>query len=178
MRSTAVLMVVMIASACSRDSASDGNQMARTALVPDDLSGLELKARDLYDATSRRDAQARKLRALVGKAMATAQPDSFSTHYAKLRFGRGGAVCGQFNARDQVGGYAGFKDFVLLPNHATVVESTFGNGISVDMFSPFAKAYAEHCATAKEARMYNLLKNAPASTDLPPSGDASGMNTL
>jgi hypothetical protein len=168
----------MIASACSRDAAADGNRAARAERAPDDLTALELKARELYDAASRRDAQAKKLGALVAKAMATALPDPFSIHYAKLRFGRGGAVCGLFNARDQSGGYAGFKDFVLLPDHRTIVASTFANGISVDMFSAFAKAYAEHCATPKEARLYNLLKTAPGGTDQPPPGDQAGMNGL
>jgi hypothetical protein len=176
MRAMAALMAALLATGCSRHPASDDNQMT-SARLPDDLSALEVKARELYDAASRRDAQAKKLSALVGKAMATALTDPVSTHYAKLRFGRGGAVCGQFNARDPAGGYAGFKDFVLLPDHATVAASSFGNGISVDMFSPFAKAYAEHCATPNEARMYNLLKNAPESNE-PPSEDTSGMNTM
>jgi hypothetical protein len=178
MRATTALVAAMLVSGCARDPGSDGNGAGRIARLPDDLSPLEIKARELYDAASRRDAQAKKLNALVAKAMASSVPDAPSTRYAKLRFGRRGAVCGQFNAREQGGGYAGFKDFVILPDHATLVASTFANGIAVDMFSPFAKAYAEHCATAKEAQMYNLLKNAPSTSESSPPDAAAGMNSL
>jgi hypothetical protein len=94
------------------------------------------------------------LTAKVRRAMEHYLFDPFSAQYRTIRSGRGGAVCGEYNAKNRLGAYTGFRDFVLSRDGRTIYASSYNDGVRNERYSSFAEAYINACATAAEASEY------------------------
>ena len=85
--------------------------------------------------------------------------DPFTARFRGLRTGRGGALCGEVNAKNRMGAYVGFKDFVIGRDRSTVYLSSYNDGVESQMYGSFAEAYVNACATKAEENAYRLATN-------------------
>ena len=83
--------------------------------------------------------------------------DPFSARFVNVRAGRTGAICGQYNARNRYGAYVGFKDFVVGQDGQTLYTSQHNDGVRSELFTSFAEAYLNACATSSEVAQYRRL---------------------
>jgi hypothetical protein len=69
--------------------------------------------------------------------------DPEATHYREVFRSPSGAVCGQMNAKNGLGGYVGYVDFIVTPDRNEVLtREDYGR-------FAFDSAYAKHCGRAK-----------------------------
>lgn len=138
---------------------SNNGQQADASTVPVALSALEVEARRVVATKSSERAQ----RALEGRARTALQGDlfdPFSARFANVRQGRNGAICGQYNARNRYGAYVGFRDFVVGRDRQTIYYSQNSDGVRSELFTSFAEAYLNACATGTEVAQYRRLTGA------------------
>jgi hypothetical protein len=87
--------------------------------------------------------------------------DPFSAQYRALRSGRAGSVCGQVNGKNRFGAYVGFRDFVLGRDGRTIWISGYSDGVESELYSSFAEAYVNVCASKSQVRRYKALTAPP-----------------
>jgi hypothetical protein len=156
MRRWAITAAGLLAS-CSEAAPEEPTPVANSAapLPPLSLTALERGA----PATVRRardERETENLEARVRTAMEEYLFDPFSARFRSLRRGRGGAVCGEYNAKNRLGAYVGFKDFVLGRDGRTIYTSSYTDGVRTALFGSFAEAYLNVCATAEETRQHRI----------------------
>lgn len=108
---------------------------------------MELTAKAALDKRVREQRALQALEKRVKTAMETYLLDPFSAQYRTLRSGRNGAVCGQVNGKNRFGNYVGFRDFVLGRDGKTIFMSNGSDGVSTELYSSFAEAYVNVCAS-------------------------------
>jgi hypothetical protein len=121
------------------------------------LSPLELTAKSSLDKWSAAKTAIAALENRVKPAMDAYLFDPFSARYRELRVGRGGALCGQVNAKNRMGAYVGFKDFVLDDDGKSLFISRNSNGVATELYTDFAQAWVDACATKEERQRYAVL---------------------
>lgn len=171
LRPVVFLLLLLPLAACSRgDGQANATALqAAAAPPPSDLSPLETKALAVFDAQKKAEHANEQLLAATKKTMAAYLFDPFSAHYRKLRAGRNGAICGQYNAKNRMGAYTGFRDFVIPRDRSTVYYSESSGGLTSDLYSAFSTAYVGSCATQAEVRLYNVLTSPPPAMQTTPS---------
>ena len=97
---------------------------------------------------------------IVKAAMRTSLFDPMTAVYSELRLGRQGAVCGKVNAKNKLGAYIGFKDFVVEKGGQPHFSSN-NDGLGTELYSDFAFSYLALCANKSEADRYKV-DTAPA----------------
>ena len=124
------------------------------------ITALEEKAKSVFDKRREEAQQAAAMTSSVAKAMEVYLFDPASAQYRQLRTGRGGAVCGKYNAKNRYGAYVGFKDFVLSKDKETLYFSSHNDGVRSEWYGSFAEAYVNACANEKE-RKFHAAMTAP-----------------
>lgn len=123
--------------------------------MPDlSLTMLELEAIEKLEVHRKEREAIEGLAKRVRSAMEEYLFDPFSAEYRKLRAGRNGAVCGQVNAKNRLGAYVGFRDFVVGKDGKTVYSSGHSDGVETELYSSFAEAYVNACASKVEANRH------------------------
>ena len=79
-------------------------------------------------------------------------------------------MCGKYNAKNRLGAYTGFRDFVLSRDEKTLFFSERNDGIAVELYGSFAEAYLNVCASAKEAKAHAEATR-PVRYELPEQDD-------
>lgn len=128
-------------------------------LTPMQSEGIQYIAS--YD-TAKKDSD--KALALVKTAMESYLFDPVTAQYSYVKRGRGGAVCGRFNAKNRYGAYIGFRDFVLTSDGRIVSSNTVG-GISASSDSSYIQAYLDACATKTEIAAFRPTLDTPSSEE-------------
>jgi hypothetical protein len=150
----ALLVAVALLGACGEAASEEkGSNVVRPPLEPIALTMFEREA----PATIRRVRNERAARDRDNRVKRALEPvlyDPFSLRLRNVRSGRNGATCGQVNAKNRLGAYVGFRDFVVGRDGQAVWVSDFNDGLTSDLFSGFAEAYANACASSSEARRY------------------------
>lgn len=141
----------------------------RTADVAPQLSGLEQRAKAEFDKQAAEAEKANRMLATVTKAMETFLFDPGSAQYRQVRAGRGGAICGKYNAKNRLGAYVGFKDFVVSKDKTNVFFSQHNDGVRSELYGSFAEAYLNVCANSEEKKRHaaaaapaDYLEDAPS----------------
>jgi hypothetical protein len=154
MRAYCLIFLAFLGACGAAASNESGNAQApRPAPEPIALTAFERNAPATIQR-ARGERQARDLEARAKRALETYLRDPFSVRLRNLRAGRGGAICGQVNAKNAMGAYVGFKDFVVGRDGRRIWMSDYVDGIDSDLFSDFAEAYANACANASDRRRY------------------------
>lgn len=149
------LSAILVISAC-RAGALPENESANAVappVEPHPLSALERSSQSGL-RKARNEQLAESLEARAKNALEADLFDPFSVQFRNLRAGRRGAICGQYNAKNRMGAYVGFRDFVVGRDGRTVYTSSYNDGIRSEWYSSFADAYLNVCATSAEARQY------------------------
>ena len=114
-----------------------------------------------------------RLLARAQAALALLVPNARAAHYADVRSGSGGAICGKV----EIGATGVLYPFLVLPGGSALV-STAPELRLEDPEDPFPDLYMQHCASVEELRQLGAqLSNgsvpAPARAlpDLPPAGE-------
>ena len=156
MKSPFWLMLLSLAACNQEDGAkqSDERAGARQPRAPLSLSSLELTANAAMLKRGKDLQQLERLESAVGEAMEEYLFDPYSVKFRNLRQGRGGAVCGQYNAKNRLGAYVGFRDFVLSKDGETVYASRYSDGVETELHTSFADAYLNACATKAEVNVH------------------------
>jgi hypothetical protein len=159
MRWSLVLVAALLTS-CGRAEGDPSARGAPDVKVPRllALSKLEGEA----DTSLQKAQQEEQQKALQGRAKTAMEGylfDPFSAKFRNLRAGRGGALCGEVNAKNRMGAYVGFKDFVVGKDRSTVYMSNYSDGVRSEMNSSFADAYVNVCANDAEVKAYRLATN-------------------
>jgi len=105
-------------------------------------------------AAKRRQRETQALDERVRRAMEGFLFDPFSARYREVRSGRSGAICGEYNAKNQMGAFTGFKDCVVGRDGRTVYTSAFNDGVRTAYYGSFAEAYVNVCASAAERQAH------------------------
>lgn len=149
------LSTILIITACRVDASAENESANAVAqpVEPHPLSALERSSQSLL-RKARSEQQVEGLEARARSAFEDDLFDPFSARFRNLRSGRGGAICGQVNARNRMGAYVGFKAFVVGRDGRTTYTSASSDGIRTEWYSSFADAYLNACANAREAREY------------------------
>jgi hypothetical protein len=164
--------------ACSKPQSADSNASATLAVSqPGPVSIMESKAKALFDTRQKSAQESQRLLASAKKVLASYLFDPFSAQYRRVRSGRGGAVCGQYNAKNRMGAYTGFKDFVIPRGESLAYLSSAEGGFLAEPYSDFTRAYVASCATSDEVKLYKF-----ATTPIPQPSDepdeAPSLNTI
>lgn len=132
-------------------AAADG-AMAIAAAPPQPLSlfALEMKAKALYAERVASRERAASMSAAAKKALSAYLLDPFSVQLQGLRAGRAGAICGKYNAKNRLGAYTGFKDFVVGKDKQKVFISSNNDGVKTELYGSFSEAYLNACASKQE----------------------------
>jgi hypothetical protein len=138
-------------------SEEEGGRPAQAARLKLSLTPLELTAKAALDKQMSAKAAVAALEKRVKPAMDVYLLDPFSAQYRQLRAGKGGAVCGQVNAKNRLGAYVGFKDFVLGRDGSTLYVSKSSDGVRTEIYSSFADAYVNACASKQEQQRHAAL---------------------
>lgn len=101
----------------------------------------------------------------VKKAMETYLFDPGSATYTRMQRGRGGAVCGKYNAKNRYGAYVGYKDFVLTAD-GELFASDANGGIETSSNTDYIEAYLKSCGTAAQKKRYNESSDFDSTTDM------------
>lgn len=140
----------------NEDSSSENSK--KVASIPKlTLTALELTA---HTAMESREAERQKLEQMesrASKAMESYLFDPYSVKFRSLRAGRGGAICGQYNAKNRLGAYVGFRDFVIGKDGKSIYASRNSDGVETELYTSFADAYVNACATKAEANLHAAL---------------------
>ncbi|HEY0012385.1 MAG TPA: hypothetical protein VGB79_05975 [Allosphingosinicella sp.] len=151
------LILLALPGACSQEESNESGAApaaaAAATIEPIALTAFERRGAATI-ARARAQRQARDLEAKAKRALETYLFDPFSLRLRNLRSGRGGSVCGEVNAKNRMGAYVGFKDFVVGRDGRTIWMSNSNDGLASDLFSSFAEAYANACASAADTRRY------------------------
>jgi hypothetical protein len=155
-----LFLVAALLTSCGRAEGDASENRAPEAKVPRllALSKLEGEA----DSSLQKAQQEEQQKALQGRAKSAMEAylfDPFSARFRNLRTGRGGALCGEVNAKNRMGAYVGFKDFVIGKDRSTVYMSNYSDGVRSEMHSSFADAYVNVCANDAEVKAYRLATN-------------------
>lgn len=153
-----VLLVLLALPACANPVDGDAKN-ARDEAEPVKrlrLTALESRAKASLEARARTELQTSQLEARAKKAMEAYLFDPFSARFRTLSAGRGGAVCGEYNAKNRLNAYTGFKDFVVSRDGKTIYASQYNDGVDTEMYTSFAEAYLNACATQAEVAEYRL----------------------
>jgi hypothetical protein len=154
-RAFGLAAIVVLAGACQPDAAGRKAKPKADPLAPQmALTPLELTAKASLDKRAADEAAVAALEKRVKPAMDVYLLDPFSAQYRQLRSGRNGAVCGQVNAKNRLGAYVGFKDFVLGRDGKAVYVSKYSDGVASEIYSSFADAYVNACATPQERQRH------------------------
>ncbi|HEY0414566.1 MAG TPA: hypothetical protein VGD66_15640 [Allosphingosinicella sp.] len=153
-----ILLSAMLAD-CSSTSqkAEDVQEQAAGPQPPSslsELSPLELRAKALRDEQEKSAKEENQALSRARKVLAQYLFDPFSAQYQRVRLGRKGAVCGQYNGKNRYGAYTGFKDFVVPKDADVVYASTSNDGLESEPSDTFAIAWLEYCASNTEARAW------------------------
>lgn len=145
----------MLASCGPAQDASQNNVVARAPppSAPTELTALEIESRQAVD-TKRNERRLREMEARARRALEAELFDPFSARFRNVRAGRNGAICGQYNAKNRLGAYVGFRDFVVGRDGRTIYASQSNNGVRSEFYSSFAEAYLNVCATSAESAQY------------------------
>lgn len=87
--------------------------------------------------------------------MRTSLFDPMSAVYTDIRPGRQGAVCGKVNAKNKLGAYIGFKDFVVEKSGKAYFSAN-NDGLKSELYSNFAYSYLALCASKSEANQHEI----------------------
>lgn len=150
-----VLGMAVLAAGCSGQDSKEAVKPEAPKLVLV-VTPLELNAKDALEKRSRDKRAAEALEKRVKAAMEVVLIDPFSARYRTLRYGRGGAICGQVNGKNRLAGYVGFRDFVIGKDGKTVWMSEYSNGIDSELYGGFAEAYLNACASKSEAARHKV----------------------
>jgi hypothetical protein len=162
---------VLLVAACSRaDEQANTAEAVHAPKPPADLSLLEVRAVEIFDAQKKEVHEQERLLNATKKTMASTLFDPFSAHYQKIRAGRNGAICGQVNGKNRMGAYIGFKDFVIPRDRSDVFINEAAGGFTGELYSAFTSAYIASCANQQEVRLYNIL-TVPPPTEPRPNDD-------
>jgi hypothetical protein len=145
-------LLLLAACGARGDSVDEKHAAALPAapVKPAPLSDMERGAKSTLDKAKSAAGQ----EALIGKVKkALNLYDPFSAKFQRVRSGKQGAICGQYNAKNLNGAYVGFKDFVVFKDGGAVT-SLYNNGVRSDVSSSFAYAYVDHCASTAEKRAF------------------------
>jgi hypothetical protein len=162
MRGILVALALVIAGC---DSQRPDDQLKGDATKPAlvlTATPLELGAKASLEKRQRDQQAAEALEKRVKNAMEIVLIDPFSAQFRALRSGRNGAVCGQVNGKNRMGAYVGFKDFVVGRDGTTVWISRNADGVETELYSSFAEAYVNACATKSQAARYKAATEVPA----------------
>lgn len=147
------LLAIFLVAACGESAvpeAAEEKAAPRPALQPLALSAFERSAVSTVQR-ARSEQAARDLEAKAKRAMQAYLFDPFSARFRNLRAGGGGAVCGQYNAKNRLGAYVGFRDFVVSRDGRQLWTSSYNDGVRSEMYGGFAEAYVNACASRAEA---------------------------
>jgi hypothetical protein len=100
---------------------------------------------------------------IAKKAMARVLFDPVSVIYLDLRPGKNGSACGKVNAKNRMGAYVGYKDFVV-DKDGNVEMSSYNDGIGSETYTTFAQAYLALCASAEERQAYEARTTVRSTT--------------
>lgn len=146
---------------CNQQDGSQGKPAAAAekagSIAALSLTALELTAHTSMEKREAENQKIEQLEAKSSKAMEAYLFDPYSVRFRSLRAGRGGAVCGQYNAKNRLGAYVGFRDFVIGKDGKTVYASRNSDGVETELYTSFADAYVNACATEAEANVYAAL---------------------
>jgi len=151
-RTIAAVLVLALIGGC-QPSGEDAKAPASSRQLADaelSLTPLELTAKAALEKLETERSAIAALEKRVKPSMDAYLLDPFSAQYRLLRSGRGGTVCGQVNAKNRMGAYVGFKDFVLARDGETLHVSKYSDGVKSEIYTAFADAYLEGCATKQE----------------------------
>lgn len=70
--------------------------------------------------------------------------DPESLQFERVRE-NGGAICGYVNTRNRMGGYVGFRPFVIAPGQRVEIDNSDGSASTLDQ-QMFEQQWSEHCA--------------------------------
>ena len=145
-----------------QDNLGDGRESkAATVILPPTLIGNEAAIIADINAAAQTKAESSKAKSLAAAALQKVLFDPESVRFLDLRMGKGGAVCGKYNAKNRYGAYVGFRDFVVTSGGYSVTSDS-NNGIEGLQSNYFATAYLGACASAKERSDYLAATNHPA----------------
>ncbi|HEX8525930.1 hypothetical protein [Allosphingosinicella sp.] len=164
----ALLVALALLAAC-RGAASEeksSQPKANATIEPIALSDFERGAPVTLQRVQT-ERQTRDLEDRAKRALESYLFDPFSMRVRSVRAGRNGAICGQVNAKNRMGAYVGFKDFVVSRDRQRIWMSSYNNGLAYDLFSDFAEAYANACASSADANRYRAA-HAPYYEDYDP----------
>lgn len=154
------LVLAFLAGCAAAEDPTDNSGMNAEAAAPEPpapLSTLELAAKGAFDSSAQAQARSAKILADTKKVMGQFLFDPFSAHYQRLRYGANGGICGAYNAKNRLGAYTGFKDFVIPADRSAVYTSTSEYDPWIDVTSTYASAYFAYCATKAELQRYRAL---------------------
>jgi hypothetical protein len=156
--------------ACGRDAEPPEHPIEnRTSDAVPQLSGLEQRAKAEFDERVAEADKAKRMLTTVTKAMETYLFDPGSAQYRQVRAGRAGAICGKYNAKNRLGAYVGFKDFVVSKDRENVFFSQHNDGVRSELYGSFAEAYLNVCANSEEKKRHAAASAPPAYLDDVPS---------
>ncbi len=87
--------------------------------------------------------------------------DPYSAQYRSLRAGRSGSICGQVNGKNRFGAYVGYRDFVVGRDGKTIWMSNYADGVETELYSGFAEAFVNVCASKSQVRRYKAMTAPP-----------------
>ena len=176
--------VLVLTAACTNEDAlaSENTSSSQDAVAapPMRLSALENEGRRILVKEYDEQRSTLEMKKAADAILADYLYDPSSAQFRSLQRGKGGAICGKVNAKNRMGAYVGFKDFVVSADQKTVHVSTSNNRLSSLPTDDFADAFLEACATKAEqeahARATTPTYNYPTpdidTTDLRVDSDA------
>ena len=142
------------ASACSNEDAlgADTTKPATgtAAAAPMRLSSIENEARRLLVKEHDERQAVADMEQKASVVMADYLFDPSSAQFRSLERGRDGAICGKVNAKNRLGAYVGFKDFVVPKDGKSVFVSEHNDRLGSALSGTFVMAFLEACATKDE----------------------------